>query len=53
MEGSCDNSNLLSMSFFLASSTVSTAAATELVGGRLIGGEVGGGSRAVGLAVII
>ncbi len=50
MEGSCDNNILLSISFLFASSTASTAAATELVGRLLVGDEVLGGKIMVGMA---
>ena len=50
MEGSCDNNILLSISPLLASRTSSTAAATALVGGLLMGDEVLGVKIVVGLA---
>lgn len=49
MEGSWESKILLSISSLFASSTASTAAATELVGGRLTGEEEGKRSM-VGLA---
>lgn len=48
MDGSWESNILLSMSALLASSTASTAAAAELVGGRLTG-ENEGKSCVVGL----
>ncbi len=48
MEGSWESRILLSMSALLASSTASTAAAAELIGGRLTGDD--DGKSVVGLA---
>ncbi len=48
MEGSCERRILLSMSSLFASSTASTAAAAELIGGRLTGEDEG--KSVVGLA---
>jgi len=65
MDGSWESNILLSMSALFASSTASTAAADELVGGRLTGENEGKrsvvglaedghcvGLRVVGLAVV-